>query len=299
MTANHPSRWLIAPALLAGLSIAGTGQAQVSGQAPAAAVAMDLAIPVDAGRLLNQHLFADGEAACGPAAVANCLRQGTPPMAAVWDNLVGGDDATRLRFLIDRWFRNRPSAAFPGKKRLSHDGVLEEDLADACREIWTEAGLPAPTGGYLDRRVGEKSPEFLARVHGLIAGSLRDGQAPILSLKTYIARRLKRMDDELAWELAQHHWVVVTGVRRELRPTDLGFALELIDPDGGRPSSAYVYAETRQDFNALKGTEARGHWLRGRPFLLVEAPGVLALRPKEADWPDRVIVVANFLLGSR
>lgn len=294
MQAMHPSRWLIAPALLAGLSIAGTGRAQVSGE-----TASDLAIAVDAGRLVSQHLFADGEAVCGPAAVVNCLRQGTPRMAAMWDGLVGGDDATRLRFVIDRWFRNRPSAAFPGKKRLSHDGVLEEDLADACREIWAEAGLPAPTGGYLDRRVGEKSPEFLARVHGLIAGSLRDGQPPILSLKTYIARRLKRMDDELAWELAQHHWVVVTGVRRDLRATDLGFAMELIDPDGARVSSAYVYAETRQDFNALKGTEARGEWLRGRPFLLVEAPGVLWLRPKEADWPDRVIVVANFLVGSR
>lgn len=257
----------------------------------------EVAIPVDTGAIIDQQLFSDQEAACGPAALANSLRFGTRPMVTAWEGFVGSDDATRLRFLIDRWFRNRPSAAFPGKKRLSFDGVLEEDLADACREVFADHGIPAPVAGYLDRLAGEKSPAFLARVHGAISDSLADGMPPILSLKTYIARRLKRMDDELAWELAAHHWVVITRVSPEPRPTDLGFGFDLIDPDGGKPSNAYIHTETRLDFQALKGTEARGQWLTGRPYLLVQAPAVLTLRPREADWPDRIIVVANFLIS--
>jgi hypothetical protein len=274
--------------------------AALAGLVSAAAVgpsAGEVAIPIDPGAIIDQHLFSDQESACGPAALANSLRFGTEPMVSAWGGFVGGDDATRLRFLIDRWFRNLPSAAFPGKKRLSFDGVLEEDLADACREVFADHGIPAPVAGYLDRLAGEKSPAFLARVHGSLSDSLAGGMPPILSLKTYIARRLKRMDDELAWELAAHHWVVVAGVGKEPRPTDLGFTFDLIDSDGGRQSNAYIHTETRLDFHALKGTEARGLWLTGRPFLLVQAPAVLTLRPKEADWPDRIITVANFLIA--
>ncbi|MCB1086096.1 MAG: hypothetical protein KDM63_03550 [Verrucomicrobiae bacterium] len=255
-----------------------------------------VSVPVKAGAILNQHLFSDSPSTCGPTALANSLRFGTPEMAAAWNDMVGGDDTTRLRFLIDRWFRNQPSAIFPTKKRLSFDGVLEEDMAEACRELFDAHQWKAPGAGYLDRQFGESSPDFLTRVRKAMADSIEDGMPPILSLKTYVARRLKRMNDELAWEPAAHHWVVVTGVGKELRAGDLGFPIDLINPDGGYETTAFVYTETRQDFLALKGTEAKGQWLKGRPFLLVQAPGILTLRPKEADWPDRIIVVANFLI---
>lgn len=256
-----------------------------------------LSIPVIPETVIRQRAYPDSPNACGPTALANCLKFGAPPLSAAWENLVGADDGTRLRFLIDRWFTGRESGVFPGKKRLSFDGTLEEDLAAAAVELATDQQLAPPRGGFLDRRPGEKSPAFLARVHEAIADSIRNGMPPILSLKTYVARRIERMDHQIAWEPAAHHWVVVTGVRRELRATDLGFAIDLIDPDGGRHTSAYLFAENRLNFRALKGTEARGQWLDGRPFLLVQAPGVLALRPDEAEWTDRVIVTANFLVG--
>ena len=65
----------------------------------------------------------------------------------------------------------------------------------------------------------------------------------------------------------------------------------------GRRTSAYVYAENRLEFWALQGNPGTGEWLDGRPFLLVQAPGVLSRRPKEAEWTARIIVVANFLVG--
>lgn len=257
----------------------------------------EIAVPVDPAAIIDQHLYTDSVNACGPTAIANSLRFGTPPMVATWNGFVGGDDTTRLRFAIDRWFLNRTSTIYPPNKRLSYDGVVEEDLAAGYNELLESVGLAPLNAGFLDRRIGEKSPAFLKRVHELISDSLEDGVPPVLSLKTYVARRIERMDNQIAWEPAAHHCVAVTGISRTLRPADLGFGIDLIDPNGGHQTRAFVYAENLLNFRALKGTQDKGDWLEGRPFLLVQAPGVLSLRPEKAEWPDRVIVVANFLIG--
>ena len=256
-----------------------------------------LSVPVEDSAIIDQHLFKDSKNACGPASVANVLRFGSPEMQEAWERFVGRDDETRMRFLIDRWFRTPPSLEFPTKKRLSFDGVLEEDLAAACRDLTEQYDLPALQGGFLDRLEGEKSPAFLARIHGYLSDSLERGIPPILSLKTHVARRVERLDDEVAWTYSAHHWVVVSGVRKELRIGDLGFSVDLIEPNGGYRTTAFIYAENLLNFRALKGSEGNGEWLSGRPFLLVQAPGVLSLRPDEAEWKDRVIVTANYLIA--
>ncbi|MCB1230409.1 MAG: hypothetical protein KDN19_09095 [Verrucomicrobiae bacterium] len=256
-----------------------------------------ICLTVDRNVLVDQNCFTDSSGACGPTSVANCLKLGTPEMSRAWESFVGADDATRLRFLIDRWFRSRPSIEFPEKKRFSFDGVLEEDLAAACHDLSSDLKLPKLKGAYLDRQPGESSRDFLARIHKSIASSLEAGCPPILSLKSYIARRRESLDDEVAWQFATHHWVVVTGVRRELRFTDLGFSVDLVDPNGGFETSAFIYAENQLNFRALKGTEEKGQWLSGRPYLLVQAPGVLSLRPHGATWKDRLVVTANFLIS--
>lgn len=265
---------------------------------PSLAIAEEsLSLPVEDSAIIDQHLFEDSKNACAPAAVANALRFGSPKMQNTWEQFVGSDDKTRMRFLIDRWFRSQPSIEFPTKKRLSFDGVLEEDLAAACRELSEEYELPPLRGDYLDRLAGEKSPAFLARVHDYLTDSLESGVPPILSLKTHVARPVERLNDEVAWTYSAHHWVVVSGVQKELRIGDLGFSLNLIEPNGGYQTTAFIYAENLLNFRALKGSEGNGEWLSGRPFLLVQAPGVLSLRPDEAEWKDRVIVTANYLIA--
>lgn len=256
-----------------------------------------LRLEVDSGVLIDQALFVEVRDACAPAALANSLRQGTPSHRSAWSQLTGRDDTARFRYLIDRWFRTPNSALYPRKKRLSFDGVLEEDLAAATNEMLTDLELPTLTSGYLNRSEGESSHEFLTRIHRLIRTSLERGTPPMLSLKTYVAHRQEKRDDEIDWEPTNHHWVVVTGISTRLRPTDLGVSLDLIDPNGGRETSAFLFAENRLEFWALKGDLEQGKWLGGRPFLLVQAPGVLSLRPKEAAWTDRIIVVANHLIG--
>lgn len=304
MTGRMPSqianraaaRHLKAVAIFAALAF--TGWPAICGaQESAPGIPKLVSLPVDPEALLDQALYVDSAKACAPAALANCLRQGPEPMRRAWAGFVGNDDTTRFRYLIDRWFRTPASAVFPRKKRFSFDGVLEEDLVAATTEMLEENQLPPFEAGYLDRLPGEKSPAFLARIHRKITASLAEGVPPILSLKTYVARRFEKHDDEVRWEPANHHWVVITAANAELRPTDLGFSIDLIDPNGGRRTSAYIYAENRLEFWALKGNPGTGEWLDGRPFLLVQAPGVLSLRPKEAEWTDRIIVVANFLVG--
>ena len=53
-----------------------------------------------------------------------------------------------------------------------------------------------------------------------------------------------------------------------------------------------------QPFSALKGNEKTGQWLKGSPFLVVQAPGVVSLLPKDATWRDRIVLIAHYLVSS-
>jgi hypothetical protein len=82
-----------------------------------------------------------------------------------------------------------------------------------------------------------------------------------------------------------------------LREKERGFAIELIDPNGGKLQNAFVYDEPLQPFSAQKGNEKTGQWLTGSPFLVVQAPGVVSLLPKGASWRDRIVLIAHYLIS--
>ena len=150
-----------------------------------------LRIEIDEGALLDQALYADSRDACAPAALANALRQGTPAQRTSWTKLAGRDDTTRFRYLIDRWFRTPNSKPYPRKKRLSFDGVLEEDLAAATNEMLGDFELPPLTAGYLDREEGESSRDFVTRIHGKMLTSIERILETIRPMRAPLSRRSK------------------------------------------------------------------------------------------------------------
>jgi len=77
-----------------------------------------------------------------------------------------------------------------------------------------------------------------------------------------------------------------------------GFPLGIVDPSGGKASEIFVFHDSNgQSFNAQKGNEISGHWVAGKHFLQVAAPTVHSLRPVKLKWSERVVTVANFLIG--
>lgn len=247
-------------------------------------------VPVD------QRDFADSDNACGPATVMNFLKYGGPEFAPAYESLVGRDDATKMRFLVDRFFRNRPSLVNPTLFRWGVHGVDSEDLAAGLNELLDESGIAPLRSLAPTREEGEKDSDFLARIHREMSRSLANSRPMILGLRSYYVKRREENDLEPHWEIAGAHFVMVEGIG-ELQP-GLGFELRVLDPWKARRSAIFLHAEANgQDFLALRGNLETGAWLGGRSFLQVLAPALPTLRPTGLEWSERYLVTANFLIG--
>ena len=266
----------------------------------AAAEELFTGIEVDAGKVVKQQLYEDSSEACGPASMINVLRFGRPEMQSLFSKLVGNDDRTRLRFAIDRYFKNKNSVVFPRSKRLGHTGVMAEDLKNAFNDLLKENDLTPVTRLELNRKEGEGDRDFLERVHGNLQRSLRQGVPPIIQLRSYAVMPEKEGSFKMVWKAMNNHFVVVTRVPKELRDRDTGFSIDAIDSNGGRLVSGYVFGEKYLPFRAEKSTTSptKVEWLSGRPFLLVKAAGIVSLQPRQATWKNRVIVTLSEVIGS-
>lgn len=201
-----------------------------------------------------------------------------------------------MRFLVDRYFRNRQSGAEPGRFRWGLHGVETPDFAEGINELLAEHGIAPLQARYLDRVEGEGSADHLGRVRRLLKSSLDAGVPPVLNLRSFQVKRREENARDPRWESAFSHYVLVTKLRGET--SEIGFEVEVIDPFGGRRTVLYLHLEANgQPFRALKGNDKSGEWLAGRPFLQVVAPGVPTLRPAKPDWSERYLVVANHLIG--
>ena len=262
-------------------------------------------VAVDPALIVNQHVDPQfGMKACGPAAVMNALRFSKGREAEIFSQLVGAKDAVRLRFLIDRWFAGRDSLVAIKTKRYGPHGCFTQDLLAGFNEMLGEHQQEPVVGQFLDRAWSEKDGEkvlepaadYVRRVHELLADSLRDGLPPVISLRSFVARRHDGPASLFRWEMARAHYVVVTSVPKKLADHDLGFRFEYVDSNGAKTGSAWVYTEKHLSFRAFRGSNGIGEWLDGKPFLLVNAPSIYSLQPKNAEWSDRTIVTLDYAI---
>jgi len=276
--------------LLATVGIALAGVGPVDGQ-------VSVATP-PAGMLADQRPFPDTVNACAPASLLNFLACGGDRLAPARESIAGRDSATRLRFVIERYFESRKSVVFPGWSRWGVHGVQDADLATSILELLDESGTAPVEAAWLEKRKGETAADHQARIHGLIETSLRRGVGPILSLRAYRGR-LPAEGREGGWQLVRQHFVVIVALPDEHPPGALGFPARAIDSNGAREVSLRLFTEPAgRPFRALLGTEETGAWLDGRPFLLVHAPeSIRALRPARLEWGERFHVTASFLIG--
>lgn len=245
---------------------------------------------------VDQRDFSDSINGCTPATILNLLKFGPDGFKQVHEALVGGSDQVRMRYVVDRYFRGRSSVAYPGQARWGVHGIDCRDLVAGLNEMLRDHGQVELGSLYLDREDAESESDHLLRCHDLITDSLDNGVPPILSIRTFVVKMREDNGGNPAWEPGPHHYVLITGVAG--KPSAVGFELEIIDPWGGQRTMIYLHREPQgRSFRALKGTLDDGEWLDGRPFLQVLAPGVPSLRPKDLDWSERGVVVANFLTG--
>jgi hypothetical protein len=262
----------------------------------AAAIGSEPPPAPDAIRPTDQRDYSDSRNGCGPATLLNLLRFGGDGFAPALASLVGGSDGVRMRYLVDRYFRNRPSTHRSGQSRWTVHGIGSEDFAVGTNELLSEHGIAPLASVSLHRKEGEGEAEHLERVRELLADSLERGVPPVLNLRSYLVKRRDENGGNPAWEAGVGHYVLAVSLLGE--PSGIGFLVEVIDPWQGRRTELQIHREANgQSFRAQRGTDEEEDWLDGRPFLQVLAPGVPSLRPVNLDWSDRFVVVANHLVG--
>lgn len=248
--------------------------------------------------IVDQRDFPDSINGCGPASILNLLKFSGPEYLSAYQTILGPDEGIRMRSLVDKYFKNRPSVVYPSRNRWGVHGIHSADLVSGLNEFLDEKGIPKLEGQYLDRQKEESASNHLKRCHDLISASLDRDVSPILSLRSYVVQRRKEGEGEkVGWETGYHHYVVVRRISSPLLET--GFELEVLEPYRGKKTHIYLHPESNgQPFRALKGLLQNGKWLGGEPFLLALAPDLPTLRPRDVTWEHRYIVVSNFLIGA-
>lgn len=246
--------------------------------------------------IVDQREYEDSANGCAPASLLNLLKFSDPEYRAVYDSYEGSTDGARIRAVVNKYFKARPSVVYPGGRRWGVHGIQGADLVTGLNELLDDHGIAGLDATYLDRGDEETRAAHIERCHQLIATSIRNGVRPILGIRSYIVRRRESNDFEPAWETGVYHNVVVHSVLRP--PSYTGFELRVLEPFRGIATSAYLHREgNRQGFLALKGLEKEENWIEGEPYLQVLAPDLPTVRPRDLEWSDRIVIAATFLIG--
>ncbi len=163
--------------------------------------------------------------ACGPAALLNSYRFGSPGWRKLSEEPPGQSDRERIR-AIARGPAMRESSSLPGHARWSRNGINLPDLRDVANEISRPRMLPAISEETLFLKPGESQSALLLRVGSRLARSLEAGFPPIISIRRFVKR-------DGRWTAIQGHFVTITSVPGKIHPGESSFPVKYIDPWGG------------------------------------------------------------------
>lgn len=169
--------------------------------------------------------------ACGPTALLNAFRFGSPDWQRASNAIAGDTDKQRI-YTIIRESGMRPSNSIKGRPRWSRKGVNLADLHDIANELTRGHFLPLMSEEVLFLKPGETQEKLLRRVHGRFETSLAKGLPPVLSLRRYVLRR--QDGNPPGWVIIDAHFVTLTAVPPKLEKNARSFPVSYIDPWGGK-----------------------------------------------------------------
>lgn len=178
--------------------------------------------------------------ACGPAALLNSSRFGSPAWRKLSETPPGLTDRERIR-AIARGPAMRESSSLPGRARWSRAGINPSDLRDVANEMARPHSLPPISQQTLFLKPGESQEAHLRRVRALLARSLDRGFPPILSVRRFAMRGGK-------WISVQGHFVTITSVPGHSPRGMSSFPVRYIDPWGGRFHAGTISVSERTVF---------------------------------------------------
>ncbi len=169
--------------------------------------------------------------ACGPTALLNAFRFGSPDWQRAYQAIAGETDKQRI-YTIIRESGMRPSNSIKGRPRWSRKGVNLMDLCDMGNELTRAHFLPLMSQEVLFAKPGEPREKLLGSVHQQLETSLAKGLPPIISLRRYVHRGQQGNAPE--WVVLDAHFVTITSVPRKLEKGATSFPVAYADPWGGK-----------------------------------------------------------------
>lgn len=224
--------------------------------------------------------------ACGPTALLNAFRFGSPAWQRASASIAGTTDK-ELIYTIIRESGMRPSASIKGRPRWSKNGVNLVDLCDIGNELTRAHFLPQMRQEVLFTSPGESQKKLLIRVHHLFETSLEKGLPPIISLRRYVHRSQKGKAPE--WIVLDAHFVTITSVPRSLEMNATSFPVAYADPWGGKICPGSISIPTR---NVLAPTAADSPCLEA--IFPEAAVGKKSIRPGESSVLTAVAVLGRW-----
>lgn len=189
--------------------------------------------------------------ACGPAALLNAFRFGSPQWQRAADAVTGNNDRERM-FTIIREIGMRPSKHLPGRPRWNRRGVGVADLKDMANEMSRSHHLTMLRDEVFFIKPRETPEKLLRRVHHRLEGSLAKGLPPIISLRRHALRKQK--DGTAQWVVIDAHFITLTAIPRKLEKNARSFPVRYIDPWGGRHCEGLIAIPETPVF-----PDSRGH----------------------------------------
>ena len=191
--------------------------------------------------------------ACGPAALLNAFRCGSPDWQRASKALAGTDDKESILKII-REIGMRPSKHVPGHPRWSRRGVSVADLLDMANEMSAGQFLPQLSAEVFFLGPRETPEKLLRRVYQRFDTALTKGFPPVVSLRRYALRRQPGMAPQ--WVVIDAHFVTLTAIAHKLDKTARAFSVSYIDPWGAQRCQGTIGIPGRSVFADAAGQSA-------------------------------------------
>jgi len=189
-----------------------------------------ITIPNNTASPINQRR-AYGNA-CGPASLLNAFQYGDQKWQKVFKAVPGTDSRSRIRYVVAAW-GNKPSTHLKNTQRWKpKEGINLLDLTDMANEMRSGYYLPKIKNEVLSQKTKESRSQFLQRVHGKLAKSLKKGLPPILSIRRY-AYQFSQEVGQKSWWPIRAHFIVVTEIPKSIPANATSFKIRYVDPYGG------------------------------------------------------------------
>ncbi len=169
--------------------------------------------------------------ACGPTALLNAFRFGSPAWQRASNAIAGDTDKQRISNII-RQRGMLPSSHLVGHSRWSRKGVNLADLCDIANEMTHGHFLPQVSQEVLFLTPGETQEKLLKRAHQRLNASVAKGLPAIISLRRYAKRGQPGKPPE--WVVIDAHFVTLTALPDKLEKGARSFPISYIDPWGGK-----------------------------------------------------------------